>query len=429
MSINPFEQKGVPIEKQYRTWRQIVQKPYRKQEVDAYTRCRVILMNGIENEAFTFSHAFARMSDDMAVKGALAQIRRVEEQQQTTVNWLNPSDQTVLETTIAFEQVAIDLTAFLARNEPDAYVKEVFDFGLLEDFDHLYRYAQLLDLIEGKDPNEILQSKTDVLPGRPTQDHHNEPVLRLRQHYAKNKADPISKANILTLLSAEQMTYMYYKTHGYIYGSPQVRQLYAEIGEVEEEHVTQYESLMDPKETWFEKWVLHEFTECANYYTCYQTESDPRIKSIWETFLGYELEHLRVAGEMLKKYENKDPEEIVGTKLPTPGTFEENKEYVANVLLHQADKRLLPDGKFANMSDLPKNWPSYEYQKIVDADGSPSEAVVRLRMQSEGAELVRASEKLADKASDLRIKTLDQEVAPNTAPADAKELTKKFKAA
>ncbi len=125
-------------------------------DVDAYTRCRVILMNGIEMEAFTFSHAFARNLADMDLKGQLASVRRVEDQQQTTINWLNPADQTVLETTIAYEQVAIDLTAYLARQEPDQYVKDVFDFGLLEDFDHLYRYSQFLDLVEGKNPNEIL---------------------------------------------------------------------------------------------------------------------------------------------------------------------------------------------------------------------------------------------------------------------------------
>src|SRR3712207_7891498 len=46
-----------------------------------------------------------------------------------------------LETTLAYEQVAIDLTAYLARHEPDPYLREVLNFGLLEDFDHLYRYS------------------------------------------------------------------------------------------------------------------------------------------------------------------------------------------------------------------------------------------------------------------------------------------------
>jgi len=92
MSFNPLKEKGIPLEKQFRTWKQITQLPYRKQDVDAYTRCRVILMNGIEMEAFAFSHAFARNLADMDLKGQLAYVRRVEDQQQTTINWLNPAD-------------------------------------------------------------------------------------------------------------------------------------------------------------------------------------------------------------------------------------------------------------------------------------------------------------------------------------------------
>lgn len=428
MAMNPFKERGIPLEKQIRNWKQIALLPYRKQQVDAYTRTRIILMNGIENEGWFFKHSFARNTDNKEIQARLAETRRVEHQQQVTINWLNPPDQTILETSIAYEQVAIDLTAYLARTEPDPYVKEVFDFGLLEDFDHLFRFAQMLDLIEGKDPDEILQGKTDVFPGRPTQDHHNDPILRLRKHYEKNQANPISKANILTLLSAEQQTALFYKEHGFEYGSPDLRELYAEISEVEEEHVTQYESLMDPQETWHEKWVCHEFVECANYYACYTTEVDPKLKQIWEMFLGYELEHLRIAGEMLKKYDKRDPEEIVGTTLPTPGTFEENKAYVADVLFNTVNKRLMPDGAFARIDALPSNWPSYAYQRIVNASGAPSEEVVRLRMESAGQELVRASEALAKRTAEIRLRSLDAEKAPNTAPERAEAVKPQYAA-
>lgn len=123
-------------------------------------------MNGIESEALRFSHACARTSAELRLP--LARLRRVEQHQQTLINWLNPPDQSVLETTIGFEQVAIELTASLAQHEPDPYLKQVLDFGLLEDFDHMYRYAALMDRVEGKDANNILQCYTDILPGRPT---------------------------------------------------------------------------------------------------------------------------------------------------------------------------------------------------------------------------------------------------------------------
>src|SRR5688572_16929093 len=166
MSLDIWRERGVPLDKQRFTWRDLVQPPYSKLDDDAFTRVRVILMNGIESEALRFSHACARVNK--ALQLDLANIRRIEQHQQTLVNWLNPADQSPLETTIGFEQVAIEVTASVAQHEPDEYLAQVYRFGLLEDFDHMYRYSALMDRIEGRDANALVQSYSDILPGRPT---------------------------------------------------------------------------------------------------------------------------------------------------------------------------------------------------------------------------------------------------------------------
>src|SRR4051794_3828818 len=102
MSLDILKEKGVPLDGQRLTWRQLAGPPYSKLDDDAFTRVRVILMNGVESEAVRFSHACARMNGPLQV--ALARVRRVEQHQQTLVNWLNPPDQSPLETTIGFEQ-------------------------------------------------------------------------------------------------------------------------------------------------------------------------------------------------------------------------------------------------------------------------------------------------------------------------------------
>jgi hypothetical protein len=81
-------------------------------------------MNGIEVESILFSHQFARHTDNLELKRALASGRRIEAQQQKAVNGLNPGEQTPLETTLGYEQVAVDLTAWLARHEPDPMLKQ-----------------------------------------------------------------------------------------------------------------------------------------------------------------------------------------------------------------------------------------------------------------------------------------------------------------
>ena len=149
MGFNPLKEKGIAISKQIRNWHQIVGKPYNKTELDCYTRTRQILMNGIEVEAWGFKHQMNRFMPNNNDKELIAAISRIEDSQQATANWMGPADQSVLETTLAYEQVAVDLTAWMAQNEPDKYVKETFDFGLLEDFDHLYRYSQFAYMEEG----------------------------------------------------------------------------------------------------------------------------------------------------------------------------------------------------------------------------------------------------------------------------------------
>ncbi len=430
MAFNPLKEKGTPLEKQLRNWNEVVLKPYDKYEVDPYTRTRQILMNGIEIESSIFKHCIARRSDNNELKSIVAQTRLIEDQQQTTVNWLAPADQTILETTLAYEQVATDLTAYLGKIETDEYIRQVFDYGLLEDFDHLYRYSQMYQLLEGKDPNKILKGKTDVFPGRPTQDHHNDITLRIRNHYNKDTAKPATKVNILTILAGEQQTHNFYKGSGFMYSSPILRKLYAEIGQVEEEHVTMYESLIDPNETVLEKLLIHEFTEVCNYYTCMQDEKNERIKKIWEMCLSHELEHLRIAAELIKKHEKREPEEIIGSEIHEPSRFESQKEYVEKVIDEQVDLRLTDSEKrdFTQYENLPDDWSSYEIQEILNKEGSPSETVVRMHALAEGRDLVHASDALQLKETGILDRGLDKIEAPNTvSPQELEEMIKKMK--
>ncbi len=427
MSFNPLKEKGIPLNNQLRTWKDIAKRKFNKCEADCYSRTRQILMNGIEVEAWNFKHAFSRFSADDEVREFLAITKKFEDAQQTTVNWMAPSDQSVLETTLAYEQVAVDLTAWLAQNEPDDYVRETFNFGLLEDFDHLYRYSQWAYMEHGINPNEIVQAKTDVLIGRPTQNHHNCNVLRLRKSYDKDTAAPQTKVNILTLVAAEQQTHNYYAEHGMHYGNETLRCTYAEIKDVEEEHVNMYESLADPTESLYEKLLLHEFMEVCNYYTCYIDETDKMLKSVWEEFLAMEIGHLHEAAKLFSKNENRDPEEIIGDKIVIPNHFESQKDYVINILENEVDKRIGTDRDYAKIEDLPEEWASYDIQKAMNKDGSPSESAISLIAQQKGRDIALAEDKLIKKQPDLLKRGLEaKSKAPNTVSVEDYEKMSKL---
>lgn len=419
MAFNPLKEKGLPIEKQLRTWHDIAHRKYNKVQIDAHSRTRQILMNGIEIEAWNFKHHFGRNCTDIDTLHHLSQIKRIEDAQQSTINWLAPSDQSVLETTLGYEQVAVDLTAWLAQNEPDKYVKETLDFGLLEDFDHLYRYAQWAYMEHGINPNDILNGYTDVMLGRPTQQHHNCNILRLRKPYDKKKASPITKVNILTVLSGEQQTHNYYAEHGFAYGNECLRETYAEIKDVEEEHVTMYESLIDPTESLYEKLLIHEFTEVCTYHNCMTDEEDSTLMSIWEEFLAFELEHLHIAAELFKKYEKRDPEEVIGEEIIHPCHFKQQKEYVADILEEQIDKRLKDNGEFMYINEIPEDWASHKIQKIVNKDGSPSETGINVIAVQKSRDIILASDELKNKLPELAERGQDKvSLAKDSVTAD-----------
>jgi len=384
MAFSLFDAKGIALDKQRFTWRDLVQKPISKLDDDAFTRVRIILINGIETEALRFGHMAARFNRDLRLP--LAQLRRTEQHQATMVNWLIAADHSPLETTIAYEQTAIEVTAAIAQREPDPYLAQVYRFGLLEDFDHLYRYAALLDRLEGKDANNILQSYTDILPGRPTSEHHRAPQDDLRNPYDAKKAAFLTKLHALTLVAGESQTHDYYMNIGPLFSDSLARQLYAEIASIEEQHVTQYESMLDPSESWIEQWVLHEANECYNYYSCVEQETNHHIKAIWERFLDYELGHFHIACDALQKYEKRDPAQIVTTDFAGPLAFRSQRAFVRKVLINETELRTSGSQFVPRDQESPA---SIAYRNMINADGSPSEAVASGYIWTPGTELNR----------------------------------------
>jgi hypothetical protein len=344
MTFNPLEQTGIPLDEQLRNWRELDVLPVDPDLSDPYTLCRIITMNGIEVESIMFSHNFARVCQDQDVTRKLAEIRYIEQQQQKVVNWLLPGQASPLETTIFYEQVAVDLTAWIARMEPDPYLKQAYEFGVLEDFDHLYRYSNLYEMVQHRKAEKLVQGLTEVMPGRPTKYHHRHPVDNVRDPYDRTSTVPLSKMHALTVMSAEQQTMNFYMNVGPQYMEPIARQLYQEIAMIEEEHVTHYESLVDPGETWWERLVLHEYNEVYLYHSFMQHESDPKVKAIWELHLNMEIEQLRIAVELFRAHDERDPDELLPPELPAPVTFEPNKEYLRHLLDTQIDLTTLGAG-------------------------------------------------------------------------------------
>jgi hypothetical protein len=384
MTINLFEDRGVALDNQRMSWKKMAGKPISKLDDDAFTRVRVILMNGLELDSLRTKQVALRMNRDARV--TLAQLMRVEQHQATAINWLIGADHSPLETTIGYEQAAIEITASVAQLEPDPYLAQGYRYALLEDFDHLYRYSALLDRLEGKDANNIVQGYTDIVPARPTSEHHRAPEHDLLRPYEPGAA-LATKLNALTLTGAEYQTHDYYMNIGPLFADPLARQLYAEIASVEAQHITHYGSMLNPEESMLEKLLLSEACEVWNYAGCLAQESNARVRAIWEQFLDYELGHFQVALQLFKDIERRDPQEVLGNgDLPGFIAFRSHRDFVRSTV--DAETTLRKDAtEFVEQEEEGKT--SLAYRNAVNADGSPSSIVSSTYSWMPGTELMR----------------------------------------
>ena len=382
--MNPFETPSKSVNEYFMDWKALSPKPYDKHRASPYTKVRQILMNGTEFESNWFLHQFARHTGDNDLRRAIAIVRQQEQQQQKRLAALKPVDETILETTISYEQLAIDLTAILAQRETDRNNINALNFALLEDFDHLYRFANLLKMDYGIDAEQLVGGYTEITPGRPTISEHRFGADNVRYSMDGKKAQLFSilVGNIIT--AAEQQTMNFYMNVGSFYPNDYGRKMYAEIAMIEEEHVSQYESLKDPNMTWLMCWVAHEYTECYLYASMMSDETDRSIRAIYAQHYEMEVAHLKMATELLKRYENKDFSAVLpSADFPDLLKFGGNKAYIRDVLggtvwLTGEQEAYVP------VQDLKPNSNFELYQSKVNSAPNPSHAVTSLAIKSLG---------------------------------------------
>ena len=363
MLLNPFQEKPSPITATFESFSSLCPKPYDPMSVDPYTKCRIILMNGTEFESVKFSHQMARHVQDQALRREIAMSRRTEQQQQKKLTHLKPIGETILEHTISYEQLAVDLTAHLAKRVQSQNVRQALDFALLEDFDHLFRYADLMEMDTSEHAERLVGRYTEIMPGRPTISEHRFPKDGLPASLGKD-APLFDTLAAMIITAAEQQTMNYYMNAAGFYGNDLGRRLYQEIGMIEEQHVSQYEALQNPDMTWLSCMLWHEYAECYLYWSCEQTETDPYIRTIWARHLEQEIAHLHKAAQLLEQFEGKHWQQVIPhADFPEPLRLTSNIDYVRRVLctaqLTYKDKCPVP------VQSLESADPFFAYQDIV----------------------------------------------------------------
>lgn len=386
--MNPFELKPKKLDSLITPLSKIPQKPYDKLEVSPYTKVRLILAQGTEFEANWNAHQLDRRVHNNDIRRRVAFVRRSEQIQHKMLASLKPQDENVLETTLAYEQLAVDLTAILAKRAKNYVVKQQLDFALLEDFDHLYRFSDLLEMEEGKNFELYLGDYTEVMPGRPTVSEFRHPNDDVRFAINSCKNDLITNLDVGIITAAEQQTMNFYMNVGSYYPNDLGRKAYSEIAMIEEQHVTGYESLKDTELTWLECNLMHEYTECYLYYSLYEDETDDRIKALYEKIFDEEVVHLHDAADLLKTYEGKSFCEVIPDgNFPELIKFGENVSYVREVL-KDCNLTSVKEG-YVDVRYLGKDSDYYKYQKrfVGSGDKNPTHRIIEKYIKENGEDL------------------------------------------
>ena len=134
---------------------------------------------------------------------------------------------------------------------------------------------------------------------------------------------------------------------------------------IEEQHVTGYGCLSDPSATMLESLLMHEYTECYLYYSCYMDETDKYIKDMYAEMFEEEVAHLHKAAELLQIYEGKHYLQIIPSpEFPELIKFKENINYVREIL---KSVRLSKDKEnYVDVNMLSEKHDFFKYQNRIN---------------------------------------------------------------
>jgi hypothetical protein len=344
--FNPLDHRGIPLDRQNADWRELTVTGVDPEQVEPYTRCRIVAMSGVENAAVRFDRQVGRLAADPELRGRFELLRSVEARQRHAVAGLLAQPRTVLETALTYEEAAVDLDSWLARTEPDQPRRQVYECDALEDFQHVYRYAELLDALRRSRPGHLVDEVTEMLPDRSGEREPVEPAA------PEPSPHVLSMLNAITMLAIEQQTADFYDSVDADVLEPPVRPVYREVSWAERGQVDRHQALVDSGSSRWEQLVAREYNECRLYYAFLDQESDPRTRAVWELNLQMELAHLQLAGDLLRRFDGREPEEVVGAGLPDPPGFDANRQFLRRLLATHVDPDTFDSGSIRNVAQV-----------------------------------------------------------------------------
>jgi len=187
VSLDLLKEKGTPLDRQKFTWKELVPAPYSKlgqpMRTPAWHRPDERHRGGGAS-----LQPLRRPGRNRDLQLRLADVRRVEQHEQTALNWLHPADQSPLETTLAYEQTAVEVTARSPRTRRTPTTRRSIGSGCSRTSTTSIGSPRSTTGWRARTPTPFLQGYTDVLPGGRPRSEHRMPADNLRKGYNRLSA-------------------------------------------------------------------------------------------------------------------------------------------------------------------------------------------------------------------------------------------------
>lgn len=318
---------------------------YVKHETEPYTKARVTFLLAAINETCALLREMCKTEQNTELLRELYGLLDAEHRKAIKLSLLLPSDESVAERAVVHEQLAVDLTSALAEHEQNGIVKSALEHTLIDDADHLYRFSNLIDITEGISAQTLVGSLTEIMPGRHTAAQPHA-IQNIKTQTQMGDCDLQTQLTVMIAATIKRHSADFYTTACSLAEDKLSRLLFAEIARIELLHAVIYDSMLPTEESALKRLLLQKYCECYCVFSCCTSETDPRLRSVFDELLKTCTVQFRKAAELCERYENTQCENIIKDgEFPPSIILHSNTEYVRSILvgLEQSDCPLTPN--------------------------------------------------------------------------------------
>jgi hemerythrin superfamily protein len=297
--FDPLNHPGIPVDRHGRHWREQDLEPVDARSADPYTRCRISTMQAVEAAAAAFAGRFVQRNADADARRSVDDLREAAARRRAHIAAVQPGTRSPLEHAVGYERAALDLIVWVARNEPEPDRASAYRGQARAHLDHLRSYAEFGERAGFAWADRVTHEVANLWPPS----RYPRAIPEAAASSPDPAEQPMSRLHDWTVRATQQQVAR--QSGGTV---PRPR---ATTG------VTAWEEL-----------VVHESATSYLYYSFMENETDSHLRSLWELHLQMELAHLRAAGELLRRYAGREPQEVVGSGLAEPIRMEDTGRYL-----------------------------------------------------------------------------------------------------